>query len=144
MLSDKDLADVKKLFSSRKPFNERYWGLILIEEIQQLRRMKATSIRNVRGIKAPKRSRCAVCRLSRKTDCSAKIEIVGGMWFAESRSVEMPICKDCTTKTLNAQRATIGMLLLNDSLESVLRTLVRYEHMLNGRPVTKRVAQKAD
>lgn len=142
MLSDKDLVDVKKLFSSQKAFNYRSWGLILVEEIQQLRRMKAASIRNVIGVKAPKRARCAVCRLPRKTDCSAKIEVSGGMWFAEHRSVEMPICKECTTKILNAQRAMIGTLLLNDALEGSLRTLVRYEHMISGRPVTKRLAQK--
>ncbi len=136
MLSDKDLADVKKLFSSRKPFNERSWGLILIEEIEQLRRMKAEPIRRIVGVKAPKRVRCTICRLVRKTDCFATVELVGGgMKFAERRSVEIPICEDCARNALRSQTSSVGLLILGDALESSVRTLVRME----GRCV---VAQK--
>lgn len=38
MLTDSDLDCVGKLFKSRKPFNERGWGVLLIREIRRLQK----------------------------------------------------------------------------------------------------------
>lgn len=38
MMTDAEIEDVRKLFKSKKPFNHRAWGLILILELRELRR----------------------------------------------------------------------------------------------------------
>lgn len=49
MMTDADLKLVRKLFSSRKPFNWRSWGIELIDEIRTLKK----TIKTVKRAVAP-------------------------------------------------------------------------------------------
>lgn len=78
------------------------------------------------GITVPKRVICTVCRRVRKTDCSARVEVLGGIKIGESRSITIPLCRECTRDALNALQDDHGCMILGDAVESSVRTLVRW------------------